>query len=42
MRLSSIRIILTGLEALVSTLRQIFHCSMVLASISNIIKLHTI
>ena len=41
-RSSSIRIILMDLEALVSTLRQIFHRSMVLDSISNIIKLHTI
>ena len=42
MRSFSIQIILMDLEALVSTLRQIFHRSMVLASISNIIKLHTI
>ena len=42
MRSSSIRIIHMDLEGLVSTLRQIFHLSMVLASISSIIKLHTI
>ena len=42
MRSFSIRIILMDLEELVSTLHQIIHRSMVLDSISHIMKLHTI
>ena len=41
-RSSSIQIILMDLEALASTLLQIFHHNMVLDSISHIMKLHTI